>query len=281
MTQVPPGAETPKPPTRGGENRPAVPDEAVIDAASDYDGGLRAAAEGGRVAMFRNAGRRAGVRHPAQIARGPAQADAEPPHRSTSPEQPAQDIDSPFLGLFYGEPSANVPGAATGALAALSPASSNHQDEAARQAAAPAVTARVPEDLPVPTPTATLQHAPRPSGPAPAQPDPGSPPPAPARMWNPDAPPPGWRPLAQAAPPVTDAAPSGAGVGAGPATASGETAVPEPPPAEPGGASSVVSAPLAPARSVPNRTAAPAPAQPTGGTLVPALPFGPAPVSRP
>jgi hypothetical protein len=51
---------------------------------TDYDGGLRAAAEGGRVAVFRGPGR------------GPA---ADRPVSAP----PSSDVDSPFLGLFRGE----------------------------------------------------------------------------------------------------------------------------------------------------------------------------------
>src|SRR5258705_13726054 len=70
------------PPPRRTGGYPKQP-EADDDAAhtSDYDGGLRAAAEGGRVAMFRGP------------ARGP---EADRP--ASAP--PAADVDSPFLGLF-------------------------------------------------------------------------------------------------------------------------------------------------------------------------------------
>ncbi|GAA1570412.1 hypothetical protein GCM10009827_110310 [Dactylosporangium maewongense] len=73
------------PPRRPGgySNQPDVDDDAAHT--SDYDGGLRAAAEGGRVAMFRGP------------ARGPS---ADRP--ASAP--PAADVDSPFLGLFDDPP---------------------------------------------------------------------------------------------------------------------------------------------------------------------------------
>src|SRR5690242_6679388 len=78
----------PPPRRTGGNGNPSDTDD---DAAhtSDYDGGLRAAAEGGRVAMFRGP------------ARGPS-ADRASDRPASAP--PAADVDSPFLGLFDDPP---------------------------------------------------------------------------------------------------------------------------------------------------------------------------------
>src|SRR4051812_40962150 len=71
---------TPPPRRTGGyPDRPDLDDDAAQS--TDYDGGLRAAAEGGRVAMFRGTGT----------------GTAGPP--VTGP-QPTPDVDSPFMGLF-------------------------------------------------------------------------------------------------------------------------------------------------------------------------------------
>src|SRR5258707_15871043 len=75
---------TAPPPRRTGgyQDRADIDDDSAQS--TDYDGGLQAVAEGGRVAMFRGT--------------GPAghQAPAERPVSG----QPAADVDSPFLGLF-------------------------------------------------------------------------------------------------------------------------------------------------------------------------------------
>ncbi len=85
----------------------------LYDGDEDYDGGLRAAAEGGRVAVFRGAGR---------------------------PAQPAPEVDSPFLGLF------DDPGRRARAPEPAPPVSAN-------PVSAPPISApptATPEDLRVP-----------------------------------------------------------------------------------------------------------------------------------
>src|SRR5262245_42178689 len=82
---------TPPPRKTGGyQDRPDIDDDAAQS--TDYDGGLRAAAEGGRVAMFRGTGPSGS---PAQGPRAP-RAGAERPVSG----QPAPEVDSPFMGLF-------------------------------------------------------------------------------------------------------------------------------------------------------------------------------------
>src|SRR5690242_19160120 len=72
--------------TGGHADRPDLDDDAAQS--TDYDGGLRAAAENGRVAMFRGTGGNGTGR----VGDRPVSA------------QPAADVDSPFLGLFDDPP---------------------------------------------------------------------------------------------------------------------------------------------------------------------------------
>ncbi|MET7422294.1 ATP-binding protein [Dactylosporangium sp. NPDC005555] len=107
--------------TGGYSNNPDTDDDAAHT--SDYDGGLRAAAEGGRVAMFRGP------------ARGPA---ADRP--ASAP--PAADVDSPFLGLFDDPPRDRVKAIGAG---------SNRPISGIPVSAAPTSGAgRAPEDLRAP-----------------------------------------------------------------------------------------------------------------------------------
>ncbi|WP_327006657.1 ATP-binding protein [Dactylosporangium sp. NBC_01737] len=94
---------------------------------SDYDGGLRAAAEGGRVAMFRGP------------ARGPA---ADRP--ASAP--PAADVDSPFLGLFDDPPG----GRPRDRVKALEPGSNRPISGIPVSAAPSSGAGRAPEDLRAP-----------------------------------------------------------------------------------------------------------------------------------
>ncbi|GAA0710108.1 ATP-binding protein [Dactylosporangium roseum] len=73
--------------TGGHSDRPDLDDDAAQS--TDYDGGLRAVAENGRVAMFRGTGSGTGT---GRAADRPVSA------------QPAADVDSPFLGLFDDPP---------------------------------------------------------------------------------------------------------------------------------------------------------------------------------
>ncbi|MGI5246900.1 ATP-binding protein [Dactylosporangium sp. CA-139066] len=117
---------TPPPRRTGGyQDRPDVDDDAAQS--TDYDGGLRAVAEGGRVAMFRGTG---------------------PSERPVS-GQPAPDVDSPFMGLFDDPPRDR--------MRALEPGGRPERTERVRPisgipvSAAPTSGAgRAPEDLRVP-----------------------------------------------------------------------------------------------------------------------------------
>src|SRR5258705_13115085 len=95
--------------TGGHSDRSDIDDDAAQS--TDYDGGLRGAAEGGRVAMFRSAGNGAGTGN--GTGRG---AGADRPVSA----QPAADVDSPFLGLFDEPPG----GRPRDRLRALEPGSS-------------------------------------------------------------------------------------------------------------------------------------------------------------
>jgi hypothetical protein len=91
------------PPRRSGTSAPSN-GHAVDDAdedltqSDDYDGGLRAAAEGGRVAMFRGTGPATGGNGRATD-RTAGTGNGRPADRAIS-GPPAADVDSPFLGLF-------------------------------------------------------------------------------------------------------------------------------------------------------------------------------------
>ncbi len=112
--------------TGGYSHQPDMDDDAAHT--SDYDGGLRAAAEGGRVAMFRGP------------ARGPA---ADRP--ASAP--PAADVDSPFLGLFDDPPGAGRP---RDRLRALEAGSSRPISGIPVSAAPSSGAGRAPEDLRAP-----------------------------------------------------------------------------------------------------------------------------------
>nr|BFE63730.1 hypothetical protein GCM10020063_082560 [Dactylosporangium thailandense] len=95
---------TPPPRKSGGyQDRSDIDDDAAQS--TDYDGGLRAAAEGGRVAMFRGTGPGApGSSRPAGE-NGTNGGTGRPggPQRPVS-GKPAPEVDSPFLGLFDDQP---------------------------------------------------------------------------------------------------------------------------------------------------------------------------------
>ena len=99
----------PSPPSgsRAGSPPVAPPEVAETEAHSvDYDGGLRAAAEGGRIARLHGHG------SAAEAARPPVGAveAAQPPVGAVEAAQPPADVDSPFLGLFPdGRPSGEAP----------------------------------------------------------------------------------------------------------------------------------------------------------------------------
>ncbi|MFC4997266.1 ATP-binding protein [Dactylosporangium cerinum] len=110
--------------TGGYSNQPDTDDDAAHT--SDYDGGLRAAAEGGRVAMFR----------------GPAHS----PAGASTPPSAAADVDSPFLGLFDDPPS----GRPRDQVKALDPGSSRPISGIPVSAAPSSGAGRAPEDLRAP-----------------------------------------------------------------------------------------------------------------------------------